>query len=493
VSVETRPTSAVTAREWPELKVRLFIDGQWRDGGAGSLPIEDPGTARATGDVALADDEDLRDAIDAAQRAFHDWSRLPAGARGEVLKRAAQLLRERTDDIALTLSREGGKTTAEARAELGRAYENLLWNGEEAARVEGRVVAGKTATSQRLVVPAPIGVVAAFTAWNFPALLATRKLGAILAAGCTTVLKAAEATPGTVAEVVRTLADAGAPTGVVNLVFGDPAAVSRHLIRTPEVRAVTFTGSTAVGRLIAAQAGENLKRTVLELGGHAPVVVDRDVDIDHVVSTTLPAKVGSAGQSCVAPSRYLVHETRFAEFTDRMVEAMDALVVGAFTEEGVDVGPVINEGRLDALERLTKDAVDRGARLCCGGERLARDGHFFPPTVLADVPADAEIMTEEPFGPICVVNRFSTIDDAIEQANATDYAFAAYVFSDSLATRRRVLAGLRASNIGINQMAPAQADAPLGGMDVSGIGYEGGRDGVAAFQQLRLISETAAG
>jgi succinate-semialdehyde dehydrogenase/glutarate-semialdehyde dehydrogenase len=322
--------------------------------------------------------------------------------------------------------------------------------------------------------------------------LATRKLGAILASGCTAVLKAAEATPGTVAEIVQALADAGAPKGVVNLVFGDPPAVSEFLIRAPEVQAVTFTGSTAVGRLIGAQAGAQLKPAVLELGGHAPVIVDRDADLEHVVSTTLPAKIGSAGQSCVAPTRYLVHADKADEFTDRMVEAMEALVVGAFTEDGVKVGPLIDGKRLDALERLTTDAVQRGGGLRCGGERLDRDGHFFAPTLLADVPADAEIMSEEPFGPICVVNRFSSIADAIEQANATDYSFAAYVFTDSLVTRERVLAELRASNVGINQMAPAQADAPLGGMDASGLGYEGGRDGLTAFQQLRLVSETDA-
>ena len=393
-------------------------------------------------------------------------------------------------EIGLTLSREGGKTKAEAELEIGRACENLLWNGEEAGRIEGRVVAGKAPASQRLVVPAPLGVVAAFTAWNFPALLATRKFGAALAAGCTIIMKGAEATPGTLAEVTRALVDAGAPRGVVNLVFGDPPAVSDFLIRAPKVRAVTFTGSTAVGRLIGAQAGAELKRTVLELGGHAPVIVDRDVDIDYVVSTTLPAKIGSAGQSCVAPSRYLVHESRVAEFTERMVQVMDGLIVGGFTEEDVKVGPVINAGRLDALEQMTRDAVERGARLCCGGERLERPGHFFAPTVLADVPADAEIMSEEPFGPIAVINRFSTLDEAIEVANSTEYAFAAYVFTDSLTTRQRVLDELRASNIGLNQMSPAPADAPLGGMDVSGVGYEGGRDGIAAFQQLRLVNET---
>ena len=468
-----------------ELDVRLFVGGEWRDGGAGRLAVTDPATGGPAGHVALADQRDVREAVAAAEAAFPAWAALPADERGAVLKRAAALLAERSAEIAAILSREGGKTEAEARGELGRAGETLAWNGEEAGRIEGRLIAGKAAGSRRLSVPTPVGVVAAFTAWNFPAVLATRKLGAILAAGCTGVLKAAEATPGTAAEVVRALADAGAPPGVVNLLFGDPAAVSEHLIGEPAVRAVTFTGSTAVGRIVAGHAARGPKRTVLELGGHAPVIVDADADLELAVAATLPAKIGSAGQSCVAPGRYYVHEDVAGAFTARFAGAMRAL------RPGVDIGPVIDAGRVAALERMTADALARGATLLCGGERVDRPGFFFAPTVLADVPADAELMREEPFGPIAAINRFTDLDHAIEEANATEYAFAAYVFTGSLRTRARVTAGLRASNVGINQMAPSLPDAPLGGMQASGVGYEGGRDGIAAFQHLRLISETA--
>jgi succinate-semialdehyde dehydrogenase/glutarate-semialdehyde dehydrogenase len=493
MSVESSARTAPDADEWPQLEVLLSVNGEWREGRAGWQPIVDPGIGKEIGRVALADSRDVRDAIDAASAAFPAWSGTPAERRGAVLKRAAELLLERKEEIALGLSREGGKTRAEADAELTRAYDHLQWNGEEAGRIEGRVIAGKAPGSQRLSIPVPLGVVAAITPWNFPAVLVARKLGAILASGCTAVLKAAEATPNTAAEVVRVLQDAGVPDGAVNLVFGEPAAVSEHLLGADEVRAVTFTGSTRVGRLIAAQAAPGLKRTVLELGGHAPVIVDRDADLGTVVSTTLPAKIGSAGQSCVAPTRYLVHETQVDEFTRRMVEAMESLVVGRFTEGGVNVGPVINSDRLDELERLTRDAIEQGGRLCCGGRRLARDGYFFEPTVLADVPPSAEIMSEEPFGPICVINRYASLDEAIAQANATEYAFAAYVFTNSLVTRRRALTELRASNIGINQMAPTQPDAPMGGLDASGLGYEGARDGILAFQHLRLVSETTPG
>ena len=466
------------------LEVRLFVGGEWREGSAGWQPIVDPATAAPAGRVALAGDGDLRDAIEAAQAAFGPWAALAADERGAVLKRAAELLSERGAGIAAVLSLESGKTPAEALGEIGRAAETLAWNGEEAGRVEGRAIAGKSPAGRRLSLPAPVGVVAAFTAWNFPAVLASRKLGALLAAGCTAVLKAAEATPGTAAEVVRALADAGAPDGVVNLVFGDPARISERLIGAPEIRAVTFTGSTEVGRIIAGQAAQGLKRAVLELGGHAPVIVAEDGDVELAVAATLTAKFGCAGQSCVAPSRYYVHVSRYEAFTARFHEAVRALR---------DVGPVIDAGRLAALERLTGDAAARGARILCGGARAeGRAGYFWVPTVLADVPPDAAIMREEPFGPVAALRAFSDLDEVIEEANSTDYAFAAYLFTDSLRTRQAVISRLQATNIGINQMAPSLPDAPLGGMQASGVGYEGGRDGIAAFQHHRLISETVA-
>ena len=461
--------------------VRLLIGGEWRDGAGGRLDIVDPATARPAGTVALADAGDLDAALAAAQRAFPAWAATPGHDRGTILKRASALLQERAGDVAGALAVEGGKLPAEAAGEVGRAIETLQWNGEEAGRIEGRIIQGRAPGAQRLSAPAPLGVVAAFTAWNFPAVLAARKLGAALAAGCTVVLKAAEETPRTAAEVVRALADAGLPAGAVNLVFGDPPRVSEHLIGAPEVRAVTFTGSTAVGRIIAGLAAGGLKRCVLELGGHAPVIVTQDADIDLAVSATLPAKFGSAGQSCVAPSRYYVHADRYEAFADAFTAAAREL----------PIGPVITPRRLDAMDRLIADAVARGARVLCGGERTGGDGYFFPPTVLADVPDDAEVAQEEPFGPVAALAPFTDLDDAVARANGTAYAFAAYLFTDSARTCDRVLATVRASNIGVNQMAPAMPDAPTGGLQDSGYGYEGGRDGIHAFQHFRLISQAA--
>jgi len=463
--------------------VQLLIGGEWRDGAGGRLDVVDPATGRPAGTVALAGPGDLDAAVAAAERAFPAWAATPGHDRGAILKRAAALLQERAGEVAGALVVEGGKLAGEAAAEVARAVETLQWNGEEAGRIEGRIIQGRAPGAQRLSAPEPLGVVAAFAAWNFPAVLAARKLGAALAAGCTVVLKAAEETPRTAAEVVRALADAGLPAGAVNLVFGDPPRVSEHLIGAPAVRAVTFTGSTPVGRIIAGLAAGGLKRCVLELGGHAPVIVAQDADIDLAVRATLPAKFGSAGQSCVAPSRYYVHADRYEAFADAFTEAAREL----------PIGPVITPRRVEAMDRLVADAVARGARVLCGGERTGGDGYFFAPTVLADVPDDAVVAQEEPFGPVAALAPFTDLDDAIERANGTAYAFAAYLFTDSARTRDRVLATVRASNIGINQMAPAMPDAPTGGLQDSGYGYEGGRDGIHAFQHFRLVSQAAAG
>ena len=473
-------------------EVALFLEGGWREGGGGRREVIDPSTERAVGSVSLADDSDLDSALACAERAFPAWAATPAHERGAVLRRAAELVGERLPVIAGILSLEGGKVPGEAAAEVARAAETLRWTGEEAGRIEGRAIAGRTVGSTRTSLPVPVGVVAAFSAWNFPAFLASRKLAAALAAGCTVVYKAAEETPRTAAEIVRAIADAGAPPGVVNLVFGDPPRVSERLITAPAVQAVTFTGSTAVGRSIAGLAAVGPKRCVLELGGHAPVIVCEDGDVELAVDATLGAKFGSAGQSCVAPSRFLIHARKYDEFAERFTAAASSLRVAAPDEDGAQMGPVISPQRLDALERLVGDAVTGGARLLCGGQRLARGGYFWAPTVLADVPAEAEIMREEPFGPLAPLISFTELEDGIDRANATGYCFAGYLFTDSMGVRARALARLQVTNLGVNQMAPSLPDAPLGGMRDSGYGYEGGRDGIHAFQHLRLVSESVA-
>jgi succinate-semialdehyde dehydrogenase / glutarate-semialdehyde dehydrogenase len=459
--------------------VLLRIGGTPREGGAGAQDVTDPRTGEAAFRVALASDADLDDALAAADAAFSGWSRTPAGERGAVLKAGAALLAERAGEIAAGLVRESGKLEGEAAGELGRAVETLAWNGEEAARIGGRLIEGRSGGARREVLATPIGVVAAFTAWNFPAVLLARKLGAALAAGCTVVLKASEETPWTAAAIVATLEDAGLPPGVVNLVFGDPPRVSRHLLAAPVVKALTFTGSTAVGLQLAALAG--LRPAVLELGGHAPAIVCADADAAAAITALLPAKYGSAGQSCVAPSRFYVHESLYERFASELARR------SAETE----IGPVIGERRVQAMERLTADAVQRGARVLTGGRRSPGPGFHFPPTVLADVPDDAEVMREEPFGPLAPVAPFSEWDEVLARANALPYGLAGYVFTDSQRIAESAVRDLKAGNIGINQMAPSLPDAPLGGIDQSGLGYEGGSEGVRAFLQMKLVNRSA--
>ncbi len=452
--------------------VRLRIAGEQREGGGGTLDVINPATGDVAFQVAIADAHDLDAALAAAEASA--WPRVPAAERGAILKAGAALLAARAGDIARGLMIESGKLLPEAEGELARAVETLAWNGEEAGRIGGRLIEGRAAEARREVVATPIGVVAAFTAWNFPAVLLARKLGAALAAGCPVVLKASEETPWTAAAIVATLEDAGLPPGTVNLVFGDPPAVSAHLLASPIVKALTFTGSTAVGTLLAQLAG--LRPAVLELGGHAPAIVCADADVDAAIDALTPAKYGSAGQSCVAPSRFYVHESRYDEFATKF----------ARRSAGTTIGPVIGERRVAAMERFVADASQRGARVLTGGER--GEGFHFPPTVLADVPDDALVMNEEPFGPIAPLAPFADWEDVLARANALPYGLAGYVFTDSQRIAESAVRDLKAGNIGINQMAPSLPDAPLGGLDQSGLGYEGGSEGVRAFVQFKLIN-----
>ncbi|MFE3261708.1 aldehyde dehydrogenase family protein [Nocardia sp. NPDC059229] len=470
----------------------LFINGTWTRGDAGSQDVVDPGTGKVIGQVSLAGEDQLDAAVAAAKAAFPAWSATLPAAWGDVLKKAASLLAEHIEEAAATILLETGKTEADARGEIVRSIDTLQWNGEHAGRIAATTFPGAAPGSRRQSIPTPLGPVAVITAWNFPAVLATRKLGAALAAGCTVVFKAAEFAPATARLIVELLTEAGLPAGVVNLVFGEPTGVSARLTASTDIKALSFTGSTAVGKILAAQAAPNLIRTVMELGGHAPVLVTDTADVDQVIATTAGAKFGSAGQSCVAPSRYYVHESRYDEFVEKLTARAALYVLGHGTEEGVTLGAVAHQGRVDALFRLTQDAVAHGATVTTGGKQVDRDGFYFEPTIVAGLPldSDAEILSEEPFGPIATVSSYSTLDEAIEAANRAPYSFAAYVFTTSLRVRDETVKRLNASNIGINQLAPSLPDVPLGGLGNSGYGYEGGTEGILAFTQLRLVSET---
>ena len=342
----------------------------------------------------------------------------------------------------------------------------------------------------RTLVPFPIGVVAAITAWNFPAVLLARKLGAALAAGCSVILKAAEEAPYTAAAIVRCLADAGVPVGVVNLLFGNPSQIVRQLLVSPVVRKVTFTGSTRVGKQIARLAADDLKRCTFELGGHAPVILCADGDVDAAVTSTIPFKFTSAGQSCIAPSRFYLHRSRHSEFVEKFSRMANKLKLGNGSELGTEMGPVASAKRLAVMERFTQDAVDQGAVVVTGGSRLDRKGWFWRPTVLDQVPEHAQVMNEEPFGPIAPMSAFDEFDEALERANRLSLGFAAYLFSSRDLTIAKFISGIKAGTLGINQMSPSLPDAPVGGVRDSGIGYEGGREGIDAFVHYKVVNHT---
>lgn len=473
------------------LDAHLFINGRQEEGKSGSQPNIDPATGEAIGIVTLADANQVEAALEAAHNAFPTWSALTGETRGEILKKASALLAERIEDIANGLIMESGKTRSDAVGELRRTIDTLAWNGEEASRISGKVHQGTVAGSTRLSLPTPLGVVAAITSWNFPAVLVGRKLGAALAAGCTVILKASEFTPYTASAIVQVLADAGLPEGVVNLIFGDARAISQQLLASPVVKAVSFTGSTSVGKELAALAAPNLIRPIFELGGHAPVIVWSDADVEKVVQVTAPAKFGSAGQSCVAPTRYLAHASVHDALVQALVKQAQTYKLGHGLENGTSLGAIAHGGRVATFLHLIKDAVAKGAVVETGGKRVERPGFFVEPTVLSSVPKDAEILVEEPFSPVATVQSVSTVNEAVELANATPYSFAAYVFTDSLRIRDELVHRLNASNIGINQTVPSLPDVALGGLGNSGYGYEGGTEGVLAYMHLRLVSQSA--
>ncbi|MEI9414031.1 aldehyde dehydrogenase family protein [Mesorhizobium sp. Cs1321R2N1] len=464
---------------------QLFIDGRWRAGSGGaSVPVINPATEEVFAWVAAASSSDLDEALASAERSRRAWSSRPANERGDILVRAAQILATKMANAAKHLSAEQGKTIAEAAGEYARAVETFDWGGTHAEELSAPISMGPN----RMIVPAPLGVVAAFTPWNYPAVLIARKLAPALAAGCPVILKAAEETPSVAVHIVEALREAGLPDGVVNLVFGAPAQISQHLLNSPIVTVLTFTGSTAVGKQLAKLASNNLQRCILELGGHSPVVICQDADLTKAVPAISEYKFECAGQSCNAPSRILVARPLYEEFLSRMTEAARKIKIGAPDDPGTEMGPMANARRIEAMQRLTEDATDRGARIEAGGARLDRPGFYWPPTILTAVPKDAKVLHEEPFGPILTVAPFDTIEEAIEEANATEYGLAAYFFTSAADAKRDLIGGLAAGAVSVNYLKGVSADAPYGGVKQSGYGYEGGEHGVRSFQSLKLIN-----
>ncbi|MGX9148268.1 aldehyde dehydrogenase family protein [Mesorhizobium sp. 128a] len=469
-------------------RYELFIDGIWRSGGKGDIPVINPATEQAFASVASASTKDLDDALAAAERSRYAWAARPARERGALLVAAARILAARVDEAAKALSAEQGKTLAEAAGEYRRALEMLEWNGAQAEEL----CASIPMDSGRTLVPEPLGVVTAFTPWNYPAVLNARKLGAALAAGCPVILKGAEETPSASVFIVQAFHEAGVPAGVVNLVFGVPAAISEHLLRSPIIKVLSFTGSTAVGKHLARLAADNLQRCVLELGGHCPVIVCEDADLEAAAMAISEYKFECAGQSCNAPSRILVAQPVYQQFLTRLVDIAKSIKVGPPDAPGTEMGPMANGRRIEALNRLTKDAVGKGARIEIGGTRLDREGFYWPPTILTDVPSNSGILHEEPFGPILTVAPFNTIADAVAEANDTEYGLASYCFTSSEETKQLLASSLAAGAVSINLLKGVAADAPHSGVKQSGYGYEGGEHGMRSFQNLKLVNGLAA-
>lgn len=464
---------------------QLFINGRWRASGDGiTLPVINPATEKVFASVASATASDLNEALASAERSRKAWSSRPAKDRGEMLVAAGRILAAKVGAAARDLSGEQGKTIAEATGEYARAVETLEWNGAQAEELSAAIPLGPN----RMIVPEALGVVAAFTPWNYPAVLIARKLAPALAAGCPVILKGAEETPSAAVHIVEALRQAGIPDGVVNLVFGVPVQISRHLLGSPIVKVLTFTGSTAVGKQLARLAANNLQRCVLELGGHSPVVVCEDADLAKAVPAILEYKFECAGQSCNAPSRILVARTRYEEFLSRATDAVRKIKIGPPDDPATEMGPMANARRIEAMQCLIKDAVDRGARIETGGTRRDQPGFYWPPTILTGVPKDAKVLNDEPFGPILTVAPFDTIEEAIEEANATEYGLAAYFFTGSAETKRALIGGVSAGAVSVNYLKGVSPDAPYGGVKQSGYGYEGGEQGLRSFQNLKLVN-----
>ena len=464
----------------------LFINGSWKIGeGRDLFAVIDPASGKTIGEVPMASPADLDEALDAADKGFVLWRAAPAEQRGAVLKQAAALLRERVEPIARLLTMEQGKPLAEARAEVLSSAQLFEWCGEEATRIYGRTLVRPTG-QRALVTRQPIGPVAAFSPWNFPVYLMAKKLGPALAVGCSVVAKPPEETPGCTGALMRCLADAGLPAGVAQLVHGVPDAVSRHLLASPVIRKVSFTGSVSVGRHLMRLAADGLKRVTMELGGHAPVLVFADCDLDKTLDLVVPQKFRNAGQVCVSPTRFYVQEPIYDRFVAGFAERAKAVTTGHGLSADTRMGPLANARRPGAIAALVEDAAAKGARVLAGGKRGA-DGFFFEPTLLADVPDSADIMANEPFGPVAVTAPFSTLDDAVEKANRLPFGLAAFAFTEGLRTANLLGDAIEAGMVGINTFAVGAVDAPFGGVKDSGFGSEGGLEGMDSYLVTKAI------
>jgi succinate-semialdehyde dehydrogenase/glutarate-semialdehyde dehydrogenase len=470
--------------------LKLYIDGQWLNGeGRKSEDVINPATGKVLAQLPHASKADLDAALAAADKGFKTWKATPAYDRSNIMRKAANLVRERHDHIAKVMTQEQGKPYPESRAEVMTTADIIDWYAEEGRRTYGRIVPGRAKGVRQIVTREPVGVVAAFTPWNFPTLTPVRKIAGALAAGCSIIIKASEETPGGCVELVKCFADAGVPAGVVNMVFGVPAEVSEHLIASDVVKKVSFTGSIPVGKLLAGLAAKGMKRATMELGGHSPVVVFGDADAEKAADTIAAFKYRNAGQVCISPTRFYVQQDSYNKFVNRFTEYAKGIKLGDGLEKGTTMGPLANPRRLDAMESIVQDSKARGGKVVTGGSRHGNQGYFFQPTVITDLPDDSKLMTVEPFGPVAPIVPFKTFDEVVERANSLEYGLAAYAFTSSSATAIAIGDAIQSGMVGVNSVAISTPETPFGGIKESGYGSEGGIEGLEAYTNVKFISQ----
>ncbi|HEY2228249.1 MAG TPA: NAD-dependent succinate-semialdehyde dehydrogenase [Xanthobacteraceae bacterium] len=468
----------------------LHIGGNWLNGdGRQGEEVVNPATEKPLGRLPHANAGDLDHSLEAARKGFELWRATSAYDRAKVLREAANLVRARAEPIARIMTQEQGKVLAEARLEVNVTADIIEWFAEEGRRAYGRIIPGRAKGTRQTVLQEPVGVVAAFTPWNFPTLTPARKIGASLAAGCSIIIKPSEETPGSCVELVRCFVDAGLPAGVLNLVFGVPAKVSEHLIASDLVRKISFTGSVPVGKHLAGLAAKGMKRATMELGGHSPVVVFADADPEKTADTIAAFKFRNAGQVCISPTRFYVQEPVYDRFLKRFTEFADGIKLGDGLEPGVTMGPLANARRLDAMEAIVNDSKSRGGKVVTGGKRRANQGYFFEPTVITGLPDDSKLMTEEPFGPIAPVTTFKTFDEVVARANALKFGLAAYAFTSSAQTATAIGEALESGMVGVNSVMISTPETPFGGVKDSGYGHEGGIEGLEAYMVRKFIAQ----
>ncbi|MGX6603496.1 NAD-dependent succinate-semialdehyde dehydrogenase [Micromonosporaceae bacterium Da 78-11] len=472
------------------METELFIGGRWVPAASGRrFDVLDPATGDVITTVADGGEQDAAAAVDAAAEAGKAWAATPPRVRGEVLRKAWELMTERADDLAKLISLENGKALVDAKGEVTYAAEFFRWFAEEAVRADGLVATAPSGANRILVVRQPVGVCVLVTPWNFPAAMATRKIGPALAAGCTVVLKPASDTPLTALAMAAILAEAGVPAGVVNVLPSRSSGkVVGRMLQDPRVRKLSFTGSTEVGRILLAQAAEHVINTSMELGGNAPFLVFADADLDAALDGAMIAKMRNGGEACTAANRFYVEEPVAAEFARRLAEKMSALVVGPGTDEKTQVGPLVNEDTVDKVDGLVQAALQAGATATIGGARPAGPGFYYPPTVLTGVAPDAPILREEIFGPVAPIVTFTTDDEAVRLANDTEYGLVAYVYTGDLARGLRLSEAIEAGMVGLNRGLVSDPAAPFGGVKQSGIGREGGHEGLLEYLESKYIA-----